>query len=112
MDQTKSILYLASFIDSSRFILWFAVHFAIPAEMYSRNAANVGIAVMIVFYICLGFLSMNFKQKEELVTVSGDLGKADFVSKNQLKQADLINGGSGIVFGKLSHSFVERPTNK
>lgn len=86
--------------------------FAIPAEMYSRNAANVGIAVMIVFYICLGFLSMNFKQKEELVTISGDLGKADFVSKNQLKQADLINGGSGIVFGKLSHSFVERPTNK
>lgn len=86
--------------------------FAIPAEMYSRNAANVGIAVMMVFYICLGFLSMNFKQKEKLVTVSGDLGKAGFVSKNQLKQAHLINGGSGIVFGKLNHSFVERPTDK
>lgn len=86
--------------------------FAIPAEMYSRKAANIGITLIIIFYICLGFLSMNFKQKEELVTVSGDLGKADFVSKNQLKQAQLINSGSGIVFGKLNHSFVERPTDK
>lgn len=56
--------------------------FAIPAEMYSRKAANIGITLIIIFYICLGFLSMNFKQKEDLVTVSGDLGKADFVSKN------------------------------
>ncbi|TFI95164.1 hypothetical protein CKN82_12775, partial [Carnobacterium divergens] len=86
--------------------------FAIPAEMYNKNAANVGIVLVIMFYICIGFLFMNFKPKEALVTVSGDLGKADFVSKNQLKQAQLINGGSGIVFGKLSHSFVERPTDK
>lgn len=86
--------------------------FAIPAEMYDKNAANVGIVLVIMFYICLGFLFMNFKPKEELVTVSGDLGKADFVSKNQLKQAHLINGGSGIVFGKLNHSFVERPTDQ
>lgn len=86
--------------------------FAIPAEMYSRESPNVGIAIGITFYICLGFLSINFKPKEDLVAVSGDLGKADFVSKNQLKQAHLINGGSGIVFGKLNRSFVERPTDR
>lgn len=86
--------------------------FAIPAEMYSRNVPNIGLAIGIVIYICLGFLSINYKQQDELVAVSGDLGKSDFVSKDQLKKAQLINGGSGIVFGKLKKTFVERPTNK
>lgn len=86
--------------------------FVIPAELYSREASNSGLAVGLIFYICSGFLLVNFKKKDELVTVSGDLGKADFVRKEQLKKAQLINGGSGIVFGKLKQSFVERPTDK
>ena len=109
--QKVPFTWLHSLIITSLFFGSFYL-FAIPAEMYNRNRTNVGLAVGIIFYICFGFLSVSFKKQDNLVTVSGDLGKADFVSKEHLKKAHLINGGSGIVFGKVKQSFVERPTDK